>query len=76
MHLLADHCATLYFTGSDELNKLMRNAAIERGYKLSEYALVRMEGGKEAGPPETITCERDVFERLGMEYRAPTERNL
>ena len=55
---------------------MMRNVAIEKGYKLSEYALVRMEGNKEAGPPEKITCERDVFDLLGMTYRPPTDRNV
>ena len=36
------HAAMLYFTGSDEHNKLMRNVAIEKGYKLSEYGLYRV----------------------------------
>ena len=40
----------------------MRGVAIDKGYKLSEYSLVRMADGKEVGPPESISCERDVFD--------------
>ena len=75
-HVGSYHCATLYFTGSDELNKMMRQVAIDKGVKLSEYAIVRMEGNKEAGAPEQITCEQDVFELLGMPYKPPTDRNV
>ena len=39
--------ATLYFTGSDFLNKQMRQKALDRNYKLSEYSLIRTEAGKE-----------------------------
>ena len=54
---------------------MMRGVAIEKGYKLSEYALVRMAGGVE-GDAESIACEADVFRLLGLPYREPTERNL
>jgi DNA polymerase (family 10) len=33
--------ALLYFTGSAELNKKMRQVAKEMGYKLSEYGLFK-----------------------------------
>ena len=31
------HCGTLYFTGSDELNKEMRRKGIDLGFRLSEH---------------------------------------
>ena len=33
------HCGTLYFTGSDELNKEMRRKGIELGFRLSEHSI-------------------------------------
>ena len=35
-------CGILYFTGSDIFNKNMRKIALEKGYKLNEYCLVKI----------------------------------
>jgi len=62
--------ALLYFTGSAELNKKMRQIAKTKNLKLSEYGLF-----KEDGKPLKITSERDVFDILEMEYLHPRLRN-
>jgi DNA polymerase/3'-5' exonuclease PolX len=61
--------ALLYFTGSSDLNKKMRQIAKEKGYKLSEYGLFNKQG-------ELIKAnsERDIFHILGMEYLVPRLR--
>ena len=61
--------ALLYFTGSAELNKQMRNIAKNKHLKLSEYGLF-----KENGDKIEINSERDVFEALDMEYLIPRLR--
>jgi DNA polymerase/3'-5' exonuclease PolX len=61
--------ALLYFTGSVELNKQMRNIAKTKKLKLSEYGLF-----KENGDKIEINSERDVFDALNMEYLIPRLR--
>ena len=61
--------ALLYFTGSAELNKQMRNIAKSKNLKLSEYGLF-----KENGEKIKIESERDVFDALDMEYLLPRLR--
>ena len=68
-------CASLYFTGSDHLNKQMRLKAMELGYKLSEYSLCKLVDGKE-GDVVPVDSEEAVFRLLGMDYLPPTERNV
>ena len=55
--------ALLYFTGSADLNKKMRNIAKSKGYKLSEYGLFDKDGR-----PIKVSSERDIFNKLGMEF--------
>ncbi|WP_435016807.1 DNA polymerase/3'-5' exonuclease PolX [Tundrisphaera sp. TA3] len=57
-----------YFTGSREHNIAMRRRAIDRGLKLSEYAL--------EGPDGPIPCrnEEDLFGALGLAYIPPELR--
>ncbi len=60
--------ALMYFTGSKEHNILMRDLAIEKGYKLNEYGLFKNEvyiGGR---------SEEEVFEKLGIQYIPPEIR--
>lgn len=64
------YSALLYFTGSGDLNKVMRNLAKEKGYKLSEYGLFRLSDNKKI----YLTSEKDVFDTLGMFYLEPEER--
>ena len=66
------YCGLLYFTGSEEFNKNMRALALKKGFTLNEYCL------KKAGATEPlkVTCEKDVFDYLGMEFKRPEERNV
>lgn len=64
------YTALLYFTGSGELNKVMRNIAKDKGYKLSEYGLYRLSDDKRV----KVNSEKRVFEILGMEYLEPKFR--
>ncbi len=57
-----------YFSGSKAHNIAMRRRAIERGYKLNEYAL---EGEKESVPCHD---EADLFRALGLAYIPPELR--
>lgn len=61
--------ALLYFTGSAELNKKMRQVAKSKNMKLSEYGLFKQDGKK-----IPINSERDVFNILEMEYLHPSLR--
>ena len=58
-----------YFTGSKEHNIAMRQRAIERGWKLSEYGL--FDKGE-----KLIPCreEADIFKKMGLEYIPPEMR--
>jgi len=61
--------ALLYFTGSAELNKQMRNIAKNKNLKLSEYGLFKANGDK-----IIINSERDAFDALDIEYLLPRLR--
>lgn len=64
------HTAILYFTGSGELNKKMRQIAKNQGYKLSEYELSDIKTKKKV----KVTSEEDIFKKLGMDYIKPEFR--
>lgn len=64
------YTAVLYFTGSGEFNKIMRNIAKEKGYKLSEYGLFSLKTNEKI----KVKSEKDVFSKLGMEYLEPEYR--
>ena len=66
------YTALLYFTGSDEFNKKMRRVAIQLGYELSEYGLYKINNGDKKRIK--IESEKDVFDKLGMEYLEPVKR--
>ena len=62
--------ALQYFTGSKEHNIVLRGRAKERGWKLSEYALETIKGGRFlAGRTET-----EIYEKLGLTYIEPELR--
>ena len=73
-------CAIMYFTGSAHFNRSMRLLATKMGMSLSEHALVenvvrcRREKMNQGSVVPTPT-EESIFERLGLPYRAPHERN-
>ncbi len=50
----------------------MRGVAVKKGYTLNEYCL------RKVGATERmeVTCEKDVFDFLGMEFKKPEERNI
>ena len=61
--------ALLYFTGSSDLNKKMREIAKTKGLKLSEYGLFDKNNKK-----FKAKSERDIFKKLGLEYLPPRLR--
>lgn len=64
------YTSLVYFTGSYELNRIMRIKAKELGYKLNEYGLYK------SNESIHITSEKELFKKLGMKYLKPTERNI
>ena len=64
------YSALLYFTGSSNLNKKMRKIAKELGYKLSEYGL------EKNNKLIKINSEKDIFDKLNMEYLEPKFREI
>ena len=62
------YTALLAFTGPGSLNINLRNLAISLGYTLNEYGLFK---GKKI---IKISSEKDLFNKLGMEYIAPEFR--
>jgi DNA polymerase (family X) len=62
--------ALIYFTGSKQHNIELRNLAIEKGWKLNEYAL------SDAGSGEIIESrtEEAVYAKLGLEFIPPELR--
>lgn len=62
--------ATLYFTGSKELNVLMRSRAESLGWTLNEKRLMNMVTGE----MYSADSEEQIFALLGIKYIQPTER--
>lgn len=46
------------------------------GMSLSEHALVRRYANDVKGAPIPVKTEEDVFKALGLEYKAPEERDI
>ena len=70
------HCALLYFTGNDQLNRQMRIVAQEKGYKLNEYSIQKVGSTGVLGKPLPVESEEDIFDYLQMEYKEPQQRNV
>ncbi len=62
--------AMIYFTGSKAHNVRIREMAVRKGLKLSEYGLFRADGGD----PLAAETEEQVYERLGLPFIEPTLR--
>ncbi len=58
-----------YFTGSKEHNVRLRQIAISKGWKLSEYGLFDKTGRQIAGK-----TEEEIYKKLGMDYIEPETR--
>jgi DNA polymerase/3'-5' exonuclease PolX len=65
------YSSLLYFTGSADLNRKMRNVAKKKGYKLSEYGLSNINNNSEK---IVINSEKYVFDFLDLKYLKPNER--
>jgi DNA polymerase (family X) len=61
--------AMVYFTGSKEHNVRIREMAVKKGWKLSEYGL--FDGDDHVIASET---EEDIYRALGMQWVPPTLR--
>ncbi|MDQ4005789.1 MAG: helix-hairpin-helix domain-containing protein, partial [Actinomycetota bacterium] len=62
--------ALQYFTGSKAHNVHVREIAVRKGLKLSEYGLFRAKSGKLM----VAETEEEVYERLGLPWIPPTLR--
>jgi DNA polymerase (family X) len=62
--------ALQYFTGSKAHNVRIREMAVRKGLKLSEYGLFRVKGGALI----VAETEEEVYERLGLPWIPPTLR--
>jgi DNA ligase (NAD+) len=67
--------AILYFTGSKIFNTVMRHFALEKGYTMNEHGIYEMDLKKKGKKVEHVfTCEKDIFNFLGLEYKTPIQR--
>lgn len=65
----------LYFTGSASFNTVMRQQALNIGYSMNEHGLYKMMNGKKTSKLDMFfKTEKDIFDFLKMEYKAPEER--
>jgi DNA polymerase (family 10) len=62
--------ALIYFTGSKAHNIKIREMAVRKGWKLSEWGLFEAESGKLI----VARTEEEVYERLGLPWIPPTMR--
>jgi len=63
--------AIVYFTGSRRFNRFMRDKYKRKGYLLNQYGLFKK--GKVKKVP--IKNEKELFDRIGMKYLLPEQRN-
>lgn len=73
IHRQSYYSALLYFTGSGEFNIQMREHAINLGYKLNEYGLYKKRKD-ETLKRIPVKSEKDIFDKLGLEYVEPQDR--
>ncbi|KAA8899614.1 hypothetical protein TRICI_006326 [Trichomonascus ciferrii] len=78
--------ALIYYTGNDLFNRSIRTVAQHKGYQLNQKGLYKRPSGSKAvkAKEDENLSEKDlveaadeerIFEILGVQYRAPTERN-
>lgn len=63
--------AMQYFTGNKEHNIKLRQIAIQKGYKLSEYGMFSRKTGKKVVSGHT---EEEIYKKLGMDWMPPEIR--
>lgn len=68
--------ALLHLTGSGEFNRKMREVAKVLGYMLNQYGLYKVEedDDKKRYIKIKVKSEKDIFDKLNMEYLEPDER--
>ena len=67
--------AILYFTGSKIFNTVMRHEALAKELTMNEHGLYSLVGKKKGEKVNhTFRTEQDIFDYLGLEYKAPHER--
>jgi DNA ligase (NAD+) len=67
--------AILYFTGSKIFNTVMRQYALNNGYTFNEHGIYHLENKKKGVKVEKeFKTEKDIFDFLGLEFKAPFER--
>lgn len=67
--------AILYFTGSKIFNTVMRHQALTMGLTMNEHGLYKMEAKKKGEKVDHVfKDEKDIFDYLNLEYKAPNER--
>jgi DNA polymerase (family X) len=69
--------ALQYFTGSQAHNVAVRQIAVRKGLKLSEYGLFRMAGGTAGGEADELivsATEEEVYQALGLQWVPPPMR--
>jgi DNA polymerase/3'-5' exonuclease PolX len=54
----------------------MRLWARKNGYQLSDHHIVKRYNDEFMGEPIPVKTERDIFNILGLEYKAPHERDI
>lgn len=69
-------CALLYFTGSDQFNKTMREHALKQGFTINEYTIRPVGVTGVAGEPLPVESEEDIFDYIDYKFRKPAERNM
>jgi NAD-dependent DNA ligase/DNA polymerase/3'-5' exonuclease PolX len=67
--------SVLYFTGSKIFNTVMRHQAQMLGYSMNEHGMYKMEGKKKGEKiGHVFKSEKDIFDFLNMQFKAPVER--
>ncbi len=64
------YASLLYATGSREFNIRIRALAKKKGYLLNQHGLFK----GSSLVPQRITSERDIFDKLGVQYLSPKDR--
>ncbi len=66
-----------YFTGSKDHNVALRKIAVTEGWKLNEYGLFSLEGGRRGSGREKMIAgasEEELYQAFGMDYIEPELR--
>jgi DNA ligase (NAD+) len=67
--------AILYFTGSKIFNTVMRQHALNKGYTFNEHGIYKLDNKQKGEKVDKhFTCEKDIFDFLGLQFKTPIER--